>query len=425
MIAPKTIKLTINGTPCRGPEGRTILEIARAHDIAIPTLCYLKNLTPWGGCRLCICEVAGSPKVVAACSTPAVDGSVVTTNSERLVRLRRQTLELLFSERNHICPICPSNKGDCGLQHQGYLHGIDAISVPYLYPAQPVDLTGRYFGLDHNRCILCTRCVRTCDEIEGVHTLDIHQRGINNHVIVDGLVDFGRSETCTQCGACVASCPTGALFDKQAAFLGQLTKCEQVRTTCNECPVGCGLIAHVRDGRVVNVLGDPDSPFSRGHLCVRGRYHTWAEPRRRITQPLVRRNGELMPVDWDAALAHLGRLRTEIPDFERGLLASPRLTRETFQVLEQVKDEFSRAAVLVAPNEAALCQAALNAPGELGDLDDADAVIVLGAQPSRDNGVVAARIRVAARKRGAKLIVLGCRKSDLDYYAHIVAHEVG
>ena len=134
MIAPKQITLKINGKSCVGQEGETILQVAQANDVYIPTLCHMKHLSPWGGCRLCIVEIAGSPKVVPSCSTPATDGADVIATSPRLHQLRRNTLELLFSERNHICPICEMNNGDCGLQHQGYVHGIDSIRYPYLYP---------------------------------------------------------------------------------------------------------------------------------------------------------------------------------------------------------------------------------------------------------------------------------------------------
>ncbi len=264
MIARKEITLTIDGQRCVGAQGQTILQVAGANGIKIPTLCYLKKLSPWGGCRMCIVEIQGSPKVVPACATPATDGSTVITNSERLQGLRRLTLELLFSERNHFCPICPMNKGDCDLQQQAYGFGIDSIRYPYLYPALPVDVSGQYFGLDHNRCILCTRCVRTCDEIEGVHTLDISNRGVRNRVVIDLNVMFGASTTCTSCGACVAACPTGALFDKSAAFHGPLSRCQQVRTTCTECPVGCGLVVYTKDNRIVDVFGDTESPVEPG-----------------------------------------------------------------------------------------------------------------------------------------------------------------
>jgi formate dehydrogenase major subunit len=420
MIAPKKITVTMDGKKCEGRAGQTILEIATANQIYIPTLCYLKHLSPWGGCRMCIVEIAGQGKVAPACSTPAADGSVVTTHSERLHHLRRMTLELLFSERNHICPMCPMNRGDCELQMQGYRHGIASISVPYLYPALPVDVSGRYFGLDHNRCILCTRCVRTCEEMEGVHTLDIAHRGANNRVVIDLNATFGASDTCTQCGACVAACPTGALFDKAQAFRGKLNTCKVVRTTCPECPVGCGLLVFTRENRIVEVFGDFDSPVSRGHLCRRGRYETWAEPRQRILQPLV--GGK--PASWEEALRAVREAVRQTSEWQRALLVSPRLTHETVSALRNIAGRFDRVGMLVARNEAALCSSPDFAADAMQKLHDADAILVLGAQPSRDNGVVAAKIRTTVRRRGAKLLIFHARKSDLDPYADVCAHVV-
>jgi predicted molibdopterin-dependent oxidoreductase YjgC len=424
MIAPKKISLTFDGKRCEGEPGQTLLDIARANDIYIPTLCYLKGLTPWGGCRLCIVEVEGSPKVAPACVTPAVDGARIITQSERLTRLRRATLELLFSERNHICPMCPVNKGDCGLQHQGYLHGIEHIRYRYLYPSMPVDVSGRYFGLDHNRCILCARCVRTCDDIEGVHTLDVANRGIRNQIVVEMQKTFGTSETCTECGACVANCPTGALFDKASAFRGPLASCQQVRTTCIECPVGCGLRVYTKENRIVNVWGDPESPVNRGHLCVKGRYQTWAEPQDRILTPLVRKNGALAKATWPEALAAIRKAGRNAKKAEKGLLVLPRLTKEAAKTITAVAGKFDRVAMHVATNEAALCAQPGYTADAIGKLQDADAIIVIGAQPSQDNGVVAARIRTTVRQRGAKLIVLHTRKSNLDTYADICANVV-
>jgi formate dehydrogenase major subunit len=424
MIAPKRITVTIDGKKCEGALGQTILDIATAHKVYIPTLCYLKHLSPWGGCRMCIVEIAGSPKIAPACSTPATDGSAVITNSDRLVHLRKVTLELLFSERNHICPICPMNKGDCELQQQGYRHGVDHVRLPYLYPALPVDVSGRYFGIDHNRCILCTRCVRTCDEMEGVHTLDISNRGENNRVVVDLGSTFGASETCTSCGACVAACPTGALFDKASAFRGKLNTCHVVRTTCTECPVGCGLLVFTKENRIIEVFGDHDSEVSAGHLCVRGRYETWAEPRRRITRPMVRTNHSLKPVSWTEALREIQAATTALPAEQKALLVSPRLTNEAGQTIRRMAGQFGKVGMFVARDEAALCGADVRASETLPALQDADAIIVLGAQPSRTHGVVAAQIRKAVRKHGAKLLIFHARKSDLDQYADICANVV-
>jgi len=423
MIAPKKITVTINGKTCDGEQGQTILDVARANDITIPTLCHLKGLTPWGGCRLCIVEIEGSPKTVPSCTTPAADGSKIITNSERLHGLRKATLELLFSERNHICPMCQYNKGDCGLQHQAYVHGMDHIRYQYLYPSLPVDVTAKYFGIDHNRCILCSRCVRTCDEIEGVHTLDIANRGSKNRVIVDMNKTFEVSETCTNCGACVASCPTGAFFDKAAAFRGPLASCQTVLTTCSECPVGCGLKVFTKENRIVNIWGDPDSPVNNGHLCVKGRYQTWAEPRNRIATPLVRKNGKLVAATWDEALAVVKKSAKAKKD-EKALLVAPRLTNETVPAVTAAAGKVGKTGMYVGANEAALCVAPSYTKEALRKLQDADAIVVIGAQPSRDNGVVSARIRIAVRKGGAKLMVFHTSKSDLDQYADVNANVV-
>jgi predicted molibdopterin-dependent oxidoreductase YjgC len=427
MIAPKQVTLTINGKRCVGQEGETILQVAQANDIYIPTLCHMKHLSPWGGCRLCIVEIKGSPKVVPSCSTPATDGVEVIATSPRLHQLRRNTLELLFSERNHICPICEMNNGDCGLQHQGYVHGVDAIRYPYLYPSLPVDTTGKYFALDHNRCILCTRCVRACEEMEGVHTLDVSHRGIHNRVVVDIAATFGTSDTCTSCGACVASCPTGALYDKASAFRGKLNSSQIVRTTCLECPVGCSLEAYTRENRIVNVFGDLESPINRGHLCVRGRYETWADTRDRILKPLVRRNGKLEPATWDEALDIVANAAKRFQTEQKAILLSPRLTNETAKGVKDLAAKFGRVGVFVAQNEAALCRVnggPATPASALEQLQNADAIIILGARPSRDNGVVAARIRTAVRRGGAKLLIFNTRKSDLDRYADISANVV-
>ncbi|HVM61007.1 MAG TPA: molybdopterin-dependent oxidoreductase [Verrucomicrobiae bacterium] len=419
MIAPKEITLTIDGKACRGTQGQTILQVAGANGVEIPTLCWLKHLSPWGGCRVCIVEIQGSPKVVPSCSTPAMDGSAIITNSPRLQGLRRLTVELLFSERNHFCPMCPMNKGDCDLQQQGYKFGIDSIRYPYLYPSLPLDLSGKYLGLDHNRCILCTRCVRTCDEVEGVHTLDIGNRGVKNQIVVDLNVTFGMSTTCTSCGACVTACPTGALFDKAAAFHGPLVKCRQTRTTCSECPVGCGLVVYTKDDRIVDVFGDAESPVNRGHLCRRGRYDTWAEPRPRIRQPMVRRDGKLVPTSWGDATRTIRTLISASNDWQNAMLISPRVTNETIRALHGIGVRFDRIGAFVADKEAGICTSPEFSTDALVRLQDADAIVLVGAEPSRNQGVIAAKIRTAVRRRGARLVILHSRRSDLDTYADI------
>jgi bidirectional [NiFe] hydrogenase diaphorase subunit len=207
----KTLKIDDRDVTARPEE--TILEVARQNNIFIPRLCELKGLTTVGACRLCLVEVKGSNKLLPACVTRAEEGMEVTTSSPRLDAYRKAILELLFTERNHVCSVCVSN-GHCELQTLAQKLDITHVHYPYRYPVAAVDASHDRFIVDHNRCILCTRCVRVCEEIEGAHTWDIMGRGIEALVITDLNQPWGSSESCTGCGKCVHVCPTGALSEK-------------------------------------------------------------------------------------------------------------------------------------------------------------------------------------------------------------------
>jgi bidirectional [NiFe] hydrogenase diaphorase subunit len=194
-------------------DDQTILEAAREHGIDIPTLCHIQGLSDVGACRLCLVEVKGVGRLQAACVTLVSEGMEVVTDSERLRRYRRTILEMLFTERNHVCSVCVSN-GHCELQTLAQTLGMTHVHLPYLRDMHHVDASHERFVVDHNRCVLCTRCVRVCDEVEGAHTWDVLGRGTAARVITDLNQPWGTSETCTGCGKCVHVCPTGALSEK-------------------------------------------------------------------------------------------------------------------------------------------------------------------------------------------------------------------
>ncbi|MCS7055408.1 MAG: bidirectional hydrogenase complex protein HoxU [Thermoflexales bacterium] len=217
---PRT--LTINGQEISARSDQTILEAAREANIHIPTLCHLDGLTDVGACRMCLVEVSGSSKLLPACTTRVQEGMEVRTETERLRAYRRQIIELLFAERNHVCAVCVAN-GNCELQDAAIAVGMDHVRYDYLFPKLGLDLSHERFGMDHNRCILCTRCVRACDQLEGAHTIDVMGRGARSLIIHDMNVPWGEATTCTSCGKCVMACPTGALF-KQGSTVAEMVR---------------------------------------------------------------------------------------------------------------------------------------------------------------------------------------------------------
>ena len=244
----KMVNLKINGKQVRARAGQTVMEAAKAAGIDIPNLCHHPALTPHGACRVCLVEIERQRTLQPACTFPVTEGMRVETESPKVVEERKFVLQMLFSERNHYCMFCEMS-GDCELQALAYRYGMDHWIYQNPYPKIPVDGTRKYFIMDHNRCILCRRCIRACGELAANHTLGVKFRGAKTMISADMDVPFGQS-TCVACGTCLQVCPTGALVDRKSAYTGRHTQVERTKSVCMFCSVGCGIeiITRARPG---------------------------------------------------------------------------------------------------------------------------------------------------------------------------------
>ena len=295
------IKLTIDGKTIEVQEGTTVLEAAGEAGVYVPTLCHHPQLTPYGGCRLCMVDVEGARTLQPSCTLPATDGMVVNTKTQKVLDARKFVLTLIFSERNHFCMYCQVSGGDCELQNRAYDEGMTHWDLQPNWTPYEVDGSHPFIVLDNNRCILCRRCVRACGELVGNYTLGFEERGAKSFLVADYDVPLGES-TCISCGTCVQICPTGALIDRQSAYQGKETEVDHHVGVCTECSVGCVRDVLTRDNRLVRIEGDWDAEPTHGLLCEKGRFQPLEEDRARVLTPLVRKDGSLKAATWDEAL---------------------------------------------------------------------------------------------------------------------------
>jgi len=431
-IMADEVSLSIDGTEVTVPAGTTVFLAAQRVGIDIPHLCYdpQLGLPPSSSCRLCLVEVEGNSGLAASCSHPAASGMVVHTNTEELRQIRRMIIEFLLSDCPQECLVC-ENCGDCQLQKYAYELGVKGREyTDEFIPPQPVQ-DGPAIIYDRSKCILCGRCVEVCHNVEVTGAIDFLGRGFDTRIGLPPGVPRDDS-VCTECGNCIDVCPTGALSFAGAQGAGRVWELERTVTTCPYCGVGCQIVLHTRDNRVVKVTGEPGLGVNNGQLCVKGRFgFDFIDHEERLTQPLIRRNGELIPVSWDEALdfaaQRLAQLKTDFGPDAIGGLSSAKCTNEENYVMQK----FMRA--VVGTNNidhcARLCHASTVAglakafgsgamTNSIEDFDRADAIFVIGSNTTECHPVIGAAIKRAAQ-RGVPLIVADPRAIELTEFATV------
>jgi predicted molibdopterin-dependent oxidoreductase YjgC len=325
------MELTIDGRKVSFRTGQTVLDVARENGIYIPTLCWHPRTGPSSRCRLCIVEIEGTRGLQTACSVLAGDGITVRTDTEMVKTARRMTVENLLYDGHHDCIACEAN-GRCELQDAAYRLGIRE------YPtvgesAQPLDASAVMIVMDPNKCINCGRCLVACNDIVGNEVLTFALRGYKTKVVCDTNVPMAES-SCVQCGECLQLCPTGAITEKKSVGKGREWELEKVNSTCPYCGVGCQVTLHVDRGanRIVRISGR-EVPPNDGMLCVKGRFaYEFTESPKRLTRPLIKKDGKHVEVSWDEALDYTALRFSQIKEKHGpdafGFIASSRSTNE-------------------------------------------------------------------------------------------------
>jgi len=358
--------ISINGNEFSYEPGETILDVARKHDIDIPTLCHLKGAMPTGACRMCVVEVEGARTLLASCATPAAPNMIVETESAKVVETRKMLLQLLLSSGNHNCAIsgsagsdwtafqlkvhkddgsdelCPV-WGDCRLQDLAYRYQVTGEEFDSTEVTYPMETVNPFIVRDFSRCILCGRCVQACNDVQVNNAINFGYRGAPTKIVAAEDKPLKDSD-CVFCGECVQACPVGALVEKDARYAVRQWDTTKVRTTCTYCGVGCQLDLHVQDGQVVKVTGAENLPPNFGSLCVKGRFgFDFIHSPERLTAPLVKENGKFREATWDEALdlvaEKLGSIKDAHGSDSIGVLTSARVTNEE----NYIANKFTRA----------------------------------------------------------------------------------
>ena len=433
-ISNERVVLTIDGVQVNVPAGTSVMHAAARAGVQVPKLCATDSLEAFGSCRLCLVQIEGRRGYPASCTTVVEPGMKIVTQSPELARLRRGVMELYISDHPLDCLTCPAN-GNCELQEMAGVVGLREVRYGYAgenHLTSKKDESNPYFSFDPTKCIVCSRCVRACEEVQGTFALTVQGRGFDS-VIATGGADFLSSE-CVSCGACVQACPTSTLMEKSLEQHGQPD--HVVNTTCANCGVGCSFRAEMQGSTVVRMVPDKQGGANHGHSCVKGRF-AWgyATHPDRITKPMIRAKitDPWREVSWEEALAHtareLRRIQAEHGKGAIGAITSSRCTNEeTYLVQKLVRAVFHNnnvdtcARVCHSPTGYGLKTTLGESAGtqDFDSVEHADVIVVMGANPTDAHPVFASRLKKRLRE-GAKLIVIDPRAIDLVKQPHVQA----
>ena len=433
-VGGSMVSLTIDGQSVSVPAGTSVMAAAASVGTQIPKLCATDMLEAFGSCRLCLVEIEGRKGTPASCTTPVEPDMKVKTETPRLAKLRRGVMELYISDHPLDCLTCSAN-GDCELQTQAGVVGLRDVRYGYdgsNHLKSPTDASNPYFTFESSKCIVCSRCVRACEEVQGTFALTIEGRGFGSKVSPGG-VDFFGSE-CVSCGACVQACPTATLNEKSVITMG--TPEHSLVTTCAYCGVGCAFKAEMKGEEVVRMVPYKAGKANEGHSCIKGRFaYGYATHKDRIVKPMIRKQiaDPWREVSWDEAFAYAAgefkRLQQQYGRDSIGAITSSRCTNEeVFLIQKLVRAGFGNnnvdtcARVCHSPTGYGLSKTFGTSAGtqDFKSVDKADVILVIGANPTDAHPVFASRMKRRLRQ-GARLIIADPRRIDLVKSPHVEA----
>jgi predicted molibdopterin-dependent oxidoreductase YjgC len=428
MMGKQIIKLKIDGVDVEVEKGSTILEAAQSAGIRIPTLCHDRRLIPFGACRLCMVQQKKKSELLPSCFTPAKEGMEIITRSPEIFDSRRLQLQFILLNHPMICPRC-EKEGECELQKLVYEYGVQEMLYPWERMTFPPDDRSPLLQRDPDKCILCGRCVRICDEVQGVGELSFSNRGIKT--VID--TDFHRPLQCEFCGQCLDTCPVGAITSNLFDYTIKAWELNETATPCPYCACGCSLTIGSKEGEIRRVFSDLEKGPSDGNLCVKGRFGwDFVDHPERIKTPLLRVNGALKEASWEEALQFVAQKLETIkeqygPDAIAGI-ASSRLTDEEYYLLQKLFRKAIGTSQIAHGGEASTRGLTEGLAKTLGiaastnsirEIRKADCLVVIGVDPAHTHPIIKNEIHLAIRRNRAQMIVLGSYDIGLTRATHI------